>query len=142
MSARTRIAVHVFAALTVVILPGITPPAGAESQSHTVGAFFADYVPPHSVSINQGDTVTFVNTDPFAGEGHTFTMGTSGIPPMFDTDVLPFGQSGEVRGVSEMKQGEYLVVCRIHPSVMMMALFVGPPRPLQERVLPDPLRPR
>jgi len=139
MSARTRIALHVAAAVALVLLPGMTLPAGADSQHHTVGAFFIDYLPPDSVSINQGDTLTFVNTDPFAGEGHTFTMGTNGVPAMFDTDVLPFGESGEVRGVSELQPGQYLVKCRIHP-IMRAALFVGPPRDLQDRLLPSFLR--
>jgi plastocyanin len=117
-----RCALLVGAAATA-LLPG--GPASA-AQEQKVGAFFIDYVP-HAVSINQGDTLTFVNTDPFSGEGHSFTQGTyGGVAPRFDSGVVPLGQDREVAGVSSLPQGEYIIQCRVHPP-MKGSLFVDPP---------------
>jgi plastocyanin len=114
-------------ALTTAAVLVPAPPASAAEQQ-VVGAFFIDYVP-DGVQIRQGDSLTFVNTDPFAGEGHTVTQATYGdVAPKFDSDVTPFGRSSEVRGISELPVGEYLIRCRIHPS-MKGSLFVDPPAP-------------
>src|SRR5918996_1637525 len=123
MSARTRtIAARLVLALATaaLVLPG--PPAAAARQ-HTIGAFFIDYLP-DSISINNGDSIVFFNTDPFAGEGHTMTHATNGTQPLFDSEVVPFGQSAEVPGIPALKRGEYLFRCRIHP-LMTGFLFVG-----------------
>jgi plastocyanin len=112
-------------AATTVLVPA--PPASAAEQQ-AIGAFFIDYVP-DAVQIRQGDSLTLVNTDPFAGAGHTVTQATYGdVGPKFDSDVTPFGQSSEVRGIPELPVGEYLIRCRIHP-VMKASLFVDPPAP-------------
>jgi plastocyanin len=106
-----------------------------------VGAFFIDYLP-HAVQIRQGDSLTLVNTDPFAGEGHTVTQATSGgVAPKFDSEVTPFGQSSEVRGVSELPVGEYVIHCRVHPS-MRGSLFVDPPAPPPTERIPPRTRQR
>jgi plastocyanin len=123
-----RLAVALGPALMVaaaVLFPASPAPA-AEQQ--TVAAFFIDYVP-DSVQIRQGDTLTLVNTDPFAGQGHTVTQATYGdVAPKFDSDVTPFGQSSEVQGIPQLPVGEYVIRCRVHP-VMRAALFVDPPAP-------------
>lgn len=133
MSARTRtVAARLAVALATValVLPG--PPASAARQ-HTIGAFFIDYVP-DNISINNGDNVVLFNTDPFSGEGHTITHATNGTPPLFDSEVVPFGQSAEVSGIPALNQGKYLFKCRVHP-VMTGFLFVGgDPRSPTDRI--------
>jgi plastocyanin len=132
---RTTFARLALALTTAAVLVPAPPASAAEQQ--TVGAFFIDYVP-HAVQIRQGDSVTLVDTDPFAGEGHTFTQATYGdVVPKFDSDVTPFGQSSEVRGISDLAVGEYVIHCRIHPS-MKGSLFVDPPAPPPtERIPPE-----
>ena len=120
-------AVRAVVALAAVAAMALLPagPVSAE-QDQKVGAFFIDYVP-HAVSINQGDTLTFVNTDPFSGVGHSLTQATyGGAAPRFDSGVVTLGQEKEVAGVSSLPQGEYLIQCRIHPP-MKGSLFVDPP---------------
>lgn len=137
MSTRTRIAVHLAVALGVVAVPVASAPAGAARQ-HTIAAMAIDYLPPDSISINEGDTMVFVNTDPTAGVGHSVTQGTSGgAAPKFDSGVIPFGESADVTGISELKQGEYLIQCQVHP-IMKTVLFVGPVRDDPMDVLPLP----
>ena len=124
-SALARLALALTFGLAALLVPA-SPVSAAEQQM--VGAFFIDYLP-DSVQIRQGDTLMLVNTDPFAGQGHTVTQATSGdIAPKFDSDVTPFGQVSEVRGISELPVGEYVIRCRIHP-IMRGGLFVDPPAP-------------
>ncbi len=132
-----RLAVAFGPALTVaaaVLFPASPAPA---AEQHRLAAFFIDYVP-DSVQIRQGDTLTLVNTDPFAGEGHTVTQAVYGdVAPKFDSDVTPFGQSSDVRGIPELPVGEYVIRCRVHP-LMRAALFVDPPAPPpNERIPPE-----
>lgn len=119
----------VTASLSVVVVT----PADAARQ-HTVGAFFIDYAP-DPVTINQGDGITFANTDPVAGVGHSFTQVVAeGAVPRFDTGVIAVGDSVDVAGVSDLGPGEYLIRCTIH-APMRAHLSVGPPaRPPTEAV--------
>lgn len=134
---RTTFARLALALTTAAVLVPAPPASAAEQQM--VGAFFIDYLP-HAVQIRQGDSLTLVNTDPVAGEGHTFTQATYGnVAPKFDSDVTPFGQSSEVRGIPELPVGEYVIHCRIHAS-MKGSLFVDPPaRPLTALIPPRTL---
>lgn len=137
MTTRTRIAVNLAVIAAVVIVPIASTPAGA-AREHTIAAMAIDYLPPDSISINEGDTMTFVNTDPVAGIGHSVTQGTSqGAAPKFDSGVVAFGGSADVAGISELKQGEYLIQCQVHP-IMTTVLFVGPVRDDPMDVLPLP----
>lgn len=118
-----RIAVRLALALATLVALVPAPPAAAARQ-HAIAAFFIGYVP-DSLTINKGDSLVFINTDPFAGVGHTVTHSpASGTAPKFDSDVTVFGQSTEVRGISELEQGDYLITCRVHP-IMRGFLFVG-----------------
>lgn len=117
-----RIAVRLALALATLVALMPAPPAAAARQ-HAIAAFFIGYVP-DSLTINKGDSLVFINTDPFAGVGHTVTHFTSGTAPKFDSDVTVFGQSAEVRGISELEQGDYPITCRVHP-IMKGQLLVG-----------------
>lgn len=132
MRARTTAAARLGLVCTAVALLLPTAPAAA-AEEHRIGAFFISYVP-DNVTINRGDTLVFVNTDPFSGEGHTLTQATNEASPRFDTGLVGLGESAEVQGVSELQKGKYLFRCMVH-DVMTGFLFVGgDPRPIQERL--------
>ncbi len=119
--ARALVAFSAIAALA--LLPAA--PVSAK-QEQKVAAFFIDYVP-HAISINEGDTIVFVNSDPFGGLGHSLTQGTyGGAAPKFDSGVVTLGQEKEVAGISSLPQGEYVIQCSVHPP-MKGSLFVDPP---------------
>jgi plastocyanin len=126
MSARTAaVSGRLALVLAILALPAVLvpSPAGA-AREHTIGAFFIAYLP-DTLTINKGDSLTFVNTDPFAGPGHTVTQATStGVVPRFDSGIVPFGAAADVKGVPELPQGEYLIQCQVHP-IMTAALYVG-----------------
>lgn len=103
------------------LLPG---PAPARAGNQVVASFLLSYVPDVH-GIKEGDTLTFVNSDPFGVRGHTFTHATgTGVNPRFDSDIAMPGQAVEVRGVEKLVPGEYGVVCRVHP-IMRGGLVVG-----------------
>jgi plastocyanin len=73
---------------------------------------------PTTVSVEQGDSVQFLNSDPYGnieGPGHTVTERRSNGRPRFDTGVVPVGVLADVRGVSVLPAGRYAFYCRIHP---------------------------
>jgi plastocyanin len=112
--------VLVLAALAC-LLPGTSH---AQAGRQVVGAFFLSYVPDVH-GIRQGDTLTFVNIDPFGVRGHSFTHATGpGVTPRFDSDIARPGEAVEVRGVDQLVPGEYGVRCRVHPN-MTGGLIVG-----------------
>jgi plastocyanin len=106
-----------------ILLPGPTP---ARASQWVVASFFFSYVP-NGLGMKEGDTVTFVNSDPFGVRGHSFTHQTGpGVTPLFDSDIAMPGQAVEVRGVEKLSRGEYPVVCRVHP-IMKGGFVVGRP---------------
>lgn len=134
MSALRRSASVSFA-LVVIALGSSLPGNPASADDRQIAAFFIDYLP-QQVTINEGDTLMFANTDPFGGQGHTVTHETApGEAPRFDTGVVPFGSAVEVAGIPDLKPGDYLITCRIHPEVMRAFLYVGgPSRPLTDAI--------
>ena len=133
MSAFRRTA-FISLALGVIAFGALVPVSPASADEHQLAAFFIEYTP-RSVDINQGDHLVFVNTDPFSGRGHTVTHDVApGETPQFDTEVVLFGSSIDVPGISELKPGDYLIRCRVH-SIMRGFLFVGgPPRPITDTI--------
>jgi plastocyanin len=102
------------------LLPGSNQ---ARATEHVVASFLLSYVP-DVLGIRQGDSITFVNSDPFGVNGHSFTQATGGATPRFDSDVAMIGQAVKVRGVESLPPGEYAVVCKVHP-IMKGGLVVG-----------------
>jgi plastocyanin len=124
-TSRRRKSVRLVLALAALalLLPGSSP-ARAAAGKQVVAAFLFSYVPDvHGV--RQGDTLTFVNTDPFGVRGHSFTHATGpGVTPRFDSDIAMPGQAVEVRGVEALVPGEYGVRCKVHTN-MTGGLIVG-----------------
>jgi plastocyanin len=119
---RRSIRVVLVAAVALAFL--LPAPSQAQAGKQVVAAFLLSYVPDvHGV--RQGDTLTFVNSDPFGVNGHSFTHATGpGVTPRFDSDIAMIGQAVEVRGVENLVPGEYGVVCKVHP-IMRGGLIVG-----------------
>jgi plastocyanin len=121
-------------ALAVIAVGALVPASPASADEHQLAAFFIEYMP-RSVDINEGDTLVFVNTDPFSGDGHTVTHNAApGEAPKFDTEVVPFGSAVDVPGIAELRAGDYLITCRVHPIMRGFLLVGGPPRPITETI--------
>jgi plastocyanin len=114
------IGLAVVLAALAFLLPG---PRQARAAEHVIGSFLLTYVPDVH-GIRQGDSITFVNSDPFGVNGHSFTQATGGATPRFDSGVAMIGQAVKVRGVESLPPGEYAVVCKVHP-IMKGGLVVG-----------------
>lgn len=123
MAATRKLSARLVLALAALalVLPG---PAPARAGNQVVASFLFSYVP-NVNGIREGDTLTFVNSDPFGVRGHSFTHATGpGVTPRFDSDIAMPGQAVEVRGVEKLVPGEYPVQCKVHP-IMKGGLVVG-----------------
>ncbi|HEX8074786.1 MAG TPA: PQQ-binding-like beta-propeller repeat protein [Thermoleophilaceae bacterium] len=95
----------------------IVPAAGSAAEQHAYAAA-ANYATP-TITIGQGDTLTFTNLDSVAKhdlldhDGH------------FGSDLLGNGESGPVRGVEKLSVGTYQFHCSLH-SWMRGVLQVSP----------------
>ena len=124
MKTPARIAIHLLVAVATVFV--VFTPAHAATE-HRVVAFFIDYAP-DPIDINKGDSIVFFNTDPVAGVGHSFTQAVypEHVTPKFDTGVIETGTSVDVKGISDLPEGQYLIQCTVH-APMRGHLFVHPP---------------
>jgi len=116
---RRRPSLVLFAAVAALAV-GFPAPASADGPlpEHLVFAFLMDYFPSSRVSIKQGETILFIDADPTAGPGHSFTEDVPlDATPRFDSGVVPPGTFREVTDVSSLAPGEYKVRCSIHVAV-------------------------
>ena len=124
------ILVTALAALAMVfppVAPAVAPvaPAAGPVPEHTMVAVLRDYFPSNQVTIKQGELIRFVDGDPTAGPGHSFTENVpEGVMPKFDSDVVPFGLFKDVTDVSKLPPGKYIFHCKIH-DVLKGTLTVG-----------------
>jgi hypothetical protein len=82
---------------------------------HTMVAVLRDYFPSNNVSIKQGEAIRFVDLDPTAGPGHSFTENVpEGVTPKFDSDIVPFATFKDVPEVPSLPKGKYIFHCKIH----------------------------
>jgi len=122
---RSFAAVLVLACATGLFLPAAPASAAGAAPEHTVVAFLRDYMPSSDVTIKQGESIRFVDADPTAGPGHSFTENVpEGVTPKFDSDVIPFGLYKDVPKISSLPPGKYAVHCKIH-EVVKGTLTVG-----------------
>jgi plastocyanin len=122
-------------ALVVIAFGTLLPVSPAGADDRQMAAFFIDYLP-QQVTINEGDSLAFANTDPFSGQGHTVTHDPPpGTAPLFDSGVVALGSVVDVPGIPDLKRGEYLITCRVHPDIMRAYLSVGAPsRPITDAI--------
>jgi hypothetical protein len=106
-----------FAAVLMMLAPMPVRAAGPVPE-HTVIAFLRDYMPTSDIHIKQGESIRFVDADPSAGPGHSFTENVpEGVTPKFDSDVVPPGLYKDVPDISSLPAGKYNVHCKIHEVV-------------------------
>ena len=122
---RPSAALFAAAATVGLWLPAAPAPAAGGVPEHTVVAFLRDYQPSNKVSIKQGESIRFVDGDPTAGPGHSFTETVpEGVTPKFDSDIVPFGTFKDVPNISSLPAGTYSFHCKIH-DVLKGTLTVG-----------------
>jgi plastocyanin len=101
-----------FAAAALLLTP--VPVSGPVPEHHMV-AVLRDYFPSSDVTIKQGEAIRFVDGDPTAGPGHSFTENVpEGVTPKFDSDVVPPGTFKDVPEVPSLPKGKYVFHCKIH----------------------------
>ena len=82
---------------------------------NTVVALLQGYMPSNQINIKQGESILFIDADPTAGPGHSFTEDVpEGVTPKFDSGIVPPGTFKEVPDISALAPGEYPVRCKIH----------------------------
>jgi polyvinyl alcohol dehydrogenase (cytochrome) len=112
----------------------IAAPASAAEQQAQAEAF--TFVPP-VVSITQGDTLRFANTDVAP---HTLTSDTAN---QFDSANVPAGASALVAGVDKLAPGRYTFHCDLHPWMHGVLQVSAPgsssPVDLPPKAAPAPL---
>jgi len=111
--------------LTAILMLLAPIRAAGPMPDHTVVAFLRDYMPSSNVTIKQGESIRFVDADPTAGPGHSFTETVpEGVTPKFDSDIVPPGTFKDVPNISSLPPGTYAFNCKIH-NVLKGMLTVG-----------------
>jgi plastocyanin len=88
------------------VSPGATVRAAVEPKTHTVTVDALRFQP-ESLTIAAGDTVVWVNKDPFP---HTATSKAGG----FDSGEIATAESWKY---SAVKKGEFEYICTLHPTM-------------------------
>lgn len=105
---RRRLAVALLGAwglLYIVVGAGVASAAGDKAATHTVVIEGVKYTP-EALTVKRGDTVVWVNKDPFP---HTVTAKGA-----FDSNEIAAGKSWKF---AARKVGEYAYTCTFHPNM-------------------------
>jgi len=113
-----RLLVGAAIVFAVVLAAGASPgtgpqPAAAASNTVTIQGFAFS---PASLTVNVGDTVTWVNKD--AGVQHSATSDT-GVTPAFDTNAFTGAADGSAASsaITFTTAGTFTYHCKVHPSM-------------------------
>ena len=107
------VVVSLAAAVTSLLVAPV-PVAGPVPEHH-IFALLRDYFPSGDITIKQGERIRFVDTDPTAGPGHSFTeVVPEGVTPKFDSGIVPPGTFRDVANISSLPPGTYAFHCVIH----------------------------
>jgi hypothetical protein len=110
------VVVSLAATLTSLLVAPV-PVAGPVPEHH-IFALLRDYFPSGEIAMKQGERIRFVDTDPTAGPGHSFTETVpEGVTPKFDSDIVPPGTFRDVSNVESLPPGTYKFNCKIHNSL-------------------------
>jgi plastocyanin len=88
-------------------------PASADEQ--IVAAPPSQYLTTQ-VTVDQGEKVTFMNTDPISHDVLARDAGPDG-QPLFRSELIGAGQTVPVEGVEYLTTGSYAFFCSIHPDM-------------------------
>jgi plastocyanin len=117
---------------TLLVQGAITRPkrkARAAAEQNVSAAPPNQYVNP-SVTIDQGDTVTFTNNDTVQ---HDVTARQKGSDdkPLFNSELTSTGETKPVKGTEYLTTGDYEFVCSIHPQMVgkLTVTSNGTPKP-------------
>lgn len=105
MAARSRRFAAGLAGAAIVALADLAGPAAAHAASHTIVIEGVQYEP-QTLTVMRGDTVTWINKDPFP---HTVTA-----PGAFDSREIAANRSWRY---TAQKAGHYDYVCTLHPNM-------------------------
>lgn len=89
-----------------LMLAGPAQPVSAAPATHTVTIDATAYAP-QELAVNVGDTIVWVNKDPFP---HTVTSPSGG----FDSKSIAPGESWRYKAT---RKGAYPYVCTFHPTM-------------------------
>ena len=83
-----------------------------------------------SVTIDQGDTVTFSNNDTVQHDVTARDKGADG-KPLFNSELTSTGETKPVKGTEYLTAGDYQFVCSIHPQMVgtLHVSSTGTPKP-------------
>jgi plastocyanin len=112
------------AGVLIAVAALLAAPALAADHTYTAGPQ-PDHYATDSVTIDQGDTITFSNQDS-GGFMHNVTATQKGPDgkPLFASDTIGPGKTAPVNGVASLKAGDYPFICTIHPTLMTGTLHV------------------
>lgn len=95
--------------VAISVAPG-TAAGPAKPVTHTVNIDGTAFVPP-KVTVATGDTIVWVNKDPYP---HTATSATTPKNGGFDSKSIAGDKSWKF---TAKKKGDYPYICSIHPSM-------------------------
>ena len=101
--------------LVLAAVAALAVPSSASAANNVVVTAGFRYVPP-SVSVAQGDTLTYVNADVAPHDVTSDATGPDNLP-IFYSDVVGTGGQSNVRGVSSLAPGTYGFYCSVHPTM-------------------------
>src|SRR3954452_13845496 len=113
-------------------LTALLAAAVALASDQTINAVPSQQFANPSVTIDQGDHVTFTNNDAVSHDVTAKGKGSDG-KPLFASDTTSTGQSKPVDGTQYLTTGDYAFICSIHPNMTgtlhVTAAGAPPPRP-------------
>ena len=102
--------------LVAVALVTLGPAAAAAQADEEVTAVPFNRFSPASVTIDQGELLTFRNTDAASHNVTARQRGSDGRP-LFASRTITNGRSAEVDGARFLTTGPYAFLCTIHPTM-------------------------
>src|SRR4051794_13778322 len=111
--------------------------AAAWASDQTITATPPNQFAGTSVTIDQGDKVTFHNDDTVIHNVTARGQGSDG-KPLFASESTSTGQSNPVKGVEYLATGDYDFICSIHPNMTGTLHVTAAGTPAQRPAPPPP----
>ena len=101
---------------TTAVLGAVAAASIAWASDQTITATPPNQFANTSVTIDQGDKVTFTNNDTVIHDVTSRGKGSDG-KALFASETTSTGQSNPVKGVEYLTTGDYDFICSIHPNM-------------------------